>query len=193
MVGVGRYCEHRAVYTTAAFAPQDGSADPDDAAACTWASTCSSPAGTPVHAPLDGVVRAAADNAEPLDYGGPSIVRGTAPTAATPFFTLYGHLSRRASLVREGTAVAAGEVIGARRRRGRERRLAAAPALPAAHRPLRSRHRDAGRPRRRAAPPSSTCGRAICPDPNLLLRRCRAAADRAAAARDDIAARRARP
>jgi 4-aminobutyrate aminotransferase-like enzyme/Ser/Thr protein kinase RdoA (MazF antagonist) len=117
LVGVGRYCEHRAVYTTAAFAPQDHGPqaapdEPDERRTVHLGVDLFVPPGTPVHAPLPGVVRAAADNAEPLDYG-PVVVLEHATPDGVPFFTLYGHLSRAGLAgVREGLAVAAGEVIG---------------------------------------------------------------------------------
>src|SRR5262249_12401199 len=50
-------------------------------------------AGTPVHAPLDGVVHAFANNAVPQDYG-PVIILRHETTDGDVFFTLYGHLSR---------------------------------------------------------------------------------------------------
>jgi 4-aminobutyrate aminotransferase-like enzyme/Ser/Thr protein kinase RdoA (MazF antagonist) len=113
-VGVGRYCEHRAVYTTAAFAPTGEARDgPDQRRTVHLGVDLFVPPGTPVHAPLPGVVRAAADNAEPLDYG-PVVVLEHATPAGVPFFTLYGHLSRHGlALLEEGQAVEPGDVIGA--------------------------------------------------------------------------------
>ncbi len=70
-------------------------------------------AGTPVFAPLDGVVHSTADNAAKFDYG-PCVVLKHRPAPGTPaFYTLYGHLDR-ASLarLRPGMAVARGETIG---------------------------------------------------------------------------------
>lgn len=66
------------------------------------------PAGTPVFAPLDGVVHSFADNAAPFDYG-PCIVlehRVEDDQGPLRFHTLYGHLSRE-SLV----ALAPGAVV----------------------------------------------------------------------------------
>jgi len=50
------------------------------------------PAGTPVFAPLGGVVHAFADNSAPLDYGPVIILRHD--VNGVTFYTLYGHLSR---------------------------------------------------------------------------------------------------
>ena len=117
LVGVGRYCEHRAVYTTDAFAasgegPRAAREDPDERRSVHLGVDLFVPAGTPVHAPLPGVVHAAADNAEPLDYG-PVVVLEHRTEDGVRFFTLYGHLSRAGlALVKEGQAVAAGDVVG---------------------------------------------------------------------------------
>ncbi len=117
LVGVGRYCEHRAVYTTDAFSPPDQRRqappdDPDERRTVHLGVDLFVPAGTPVHAPLPGVVQAAADNAEPLDYG-PVVVLEHRTGHDVPFFTLYGHLSRAGLAgIRPGQRVAAGEVIG---------------------------------------------------------------------------------
>jgi peptidoglycan LD-endopeptidase LytH len=70
------------------------------------------PAGTPVAAPLAGVVHSFADNAGFGDYG-PTIILEHAPEDQEPvFYTLYGHLARRSltDLV-VGRPVARGEVI----------------------------------------------------------------------------------
>jgi 4-aminobutyrate aminotransferase-like enzyme/Ser/Thr protein kinase RdoA (MazF antagonist) len=83
------------------------------------------PPGSPVYAPLDGLVHSLGDNAAPLDYG-PTVVlehrvradtpeepAGSADTPPLVFYTLYGHLAR-ASLesLREGQAVRRGDRIG---------------------------------------------------------------------------------
>lgn len=51
------------------------------------------PAGTPVHAPLDGVVEAVEYRDRHLDYGGMVVLRHETPMGDR-FATLYGHLSR---------------------------------------------------------------------------------------------------
>jgi 4-aminobutyrate aminotransferase-like enzyme len=50
-------------------------------------------AGSPVFAPLDGVIHSFANNAAPLDYGPAIIVEHDADEGRITFFTLYGHLS----------------------------------------------------------------------------------------------------
>jgi 4-aminobutyrate aminotransferase-like enzyme/Ser/Thr protein kinase RdoA (MazF antagonist) len=78
-------------------------------------------AGTPVHAPLSGIVIAATYNPKHLDYGGLIIIEHKLssrvlrqPEPGTSFYTIYGHLSR-ASLkgVKPGARVKAGQRIGA--------------------------------------------------------------------------------
>ena len=115
------------------------------------------PPGTAVLAPLRASVHAFADNAAPLDYG-PVIILQHETDERDAFFTLYGHLSREslAGLNRRPGASSAGDAVRGDRRRRRERRLDAAPALPADHRPARSgrgfsRRRAARRRRRRLA------------------------------------------
>ena len=90
-LGVGRYGEARLLYTSPAFAAhgdRDGERRTVHIGMDLFA-----PAGTPVHAPLAGVVHAFADNAEPQDYG-PVVVLKHETDDGDPFFTLYGHLSR---------------------------------------------------------------------------------------------------
>jgi len=89
-VGFGGYGEARMVYTMPAFA--DPLAAPGERRTVHLGVDLFAPAGTPVHAPLDGIVCAAANNATPLDYG-PVIILEHATGDGVPFFTLYGHLS----------------------------------------------------------------------------------------------------
>lgn len=107
-IGVGRYLEHRDVYATPAFA---GTTADDDRRTVHLAVDLFAPAGTPVRTPLPGVVHAFGDNAQPLDYG-PVVVVRHETDGGTPFFTLYGHLSR-GSLPRltVGMPLAAGDVV----------------------------------------------------------------------------------
>ena len=71
------------------------------------------PAGTPVYAPLAGVVHALANNPKRQDDGAVVVLRHTTG-AGTPFYTRYGHLSA-GSLdgLRSGHPVHAGDCIGA--------------------------------------------------------------------------------
>jgi murein DD-endopeptidase MepM/ murein hydrolase activator NlpD len=70
-------------------------------------------AGTPVFAPLDGVVHSFADNAAKFDYG-PCVVLAHDVGGGVPkFFTLYGHLDRQTLRdLRVGDVVRRGGVIG---------------------------------------------------------------------------------
>ncbi|WP_088314753.1 aminotransferase class III-fold pyridoxal phosphate-dependent enzyme [Kineosporia sp. R_H_3] len=117
-VGIGPYLEDRQVYTTDLF--DTGETGPDglpEKRSVHLGVDLFVPAGTPVHAPVDGVVVALADNAAPLDYGPVVILEHRTPATpehpdGAPFFTLYGHLSRP-SLPRltPGQRVPAGAVV----------------------------------------------------------------------------------
>jgi 4-aminobutyrate aminotransferase-like enzyme/Ser/Thr protein kinase RdoA (MazF antagonist)/murein DD-endopeptidase MepM/ murein hydrolase activator NlpD len=69
-------------------------------------------AGTPVFAPLGGVVHTFANNGAPLDYG-PVVVLEHTIDETVHFYTVYGHLAR-ASLdgLHAGKKVSRGELIG---------------------------------------------------------------------------------
>jgi 4-aminobutyrate aminotransferase-like enzyme/Ser/Thr protein kinase RdoA (MazF antagonist) len=88
-VGIGRYGEPRLLYSTALF---EGGPD-TEARTIHLGADIFAPSGTAVHAPLPGVVHAAADNTAPLDYG-PVIILKHETDQLDPFYTLYGHLSR---------------------------------------------------------------------------------------------------
>jgi 4-aminobutyrate aminotransferase-like enzyme/Ser/Thr protein kinase RdoA (MazF antagonist)/murein DD-endopeptidase MepM/ murein hydrolase activator NlpD len=107
-VGLGRYLEHRDVYRTPAFAGVD---EEDERRTVHLGVDLFAPAGTPVRAPLGGVVHALADNAAPEDYGPVVLLRHDDPEGAE-CFTLYGHLSRSSLAALDvGRTIAAGEVI----------------------------------------------------------------------------------
>jgi 4-aminobutyrate aminotransferase-like enzyme len=178
-VGIGRYCEDRSVYTAAAFAPPDGSQDISADAAHDGRDRRRTvhlgvdlfvPPGTPVRAPLDGVVHSAADNDAPLDFG-PVVVLEHVTPAGVPFFTLYGHLSRDGLAgVTPGQPVRAGDVLGTV---GTEAEnggwpphvhvqvLTALVGLPTVAGPVKV---PGVAPRAELA-----LWQSICPDPNLLL------------------------
>jgi len=100
--GIGRWDEPRLIYTAPFFAGRTIHLGLDLFA----------PAGTPVSAPLHGVVHAMADNAQPQDYGPVVILRHETDTG-TPFFTLYGHLSRHSlGGLTVGQTIARGARIG---------------------------------------------------------------------------------
>ena len=67
---------------------------------------------TTVHAMLPGVVESVVDNDLAYDYG-PTVVLRHESGDGTPFWVLYGHLSRATlALHKPGDAVAAGDVVG---------------------------------------------------------------------------------
>jgi 4-aminobutyrate aminotransferase-like enzyme/Ser/Thr protein kinase RdoA (MazF antagonist) len=108
-VGIGRYDEARAIYTSVLF----GSGSPvDEGRTIHLGIDLLVPDGSAVRAPLDGVVHAMAHNDAPLDYGPVVILRHSldGPAGAEEFFTLYGHLTRQTlSRLRAGQNVARGE------------------------------------------------------------------------------------
>jgi 4-aminobutyrate aminotransferase-like enzyme/Ser/Thr protein kinase RdoA (MazF antagonist) len=109
-LGIGCYDEVRGVYTSHAFMKpgNDG---------VSWRTVhlgldlFTSP-GTPVLAPLDGVVHSVADNANPLDYGPTVVLEHEAGPGGPCFYTLYGHLARGSSApLGPGDRVRSGAVI----------------------------------------------------------------------------------
>jgi 4-aminobutyrate aminotransferase-like enzyme len=111
VVGVGGYDEARVIYAEQVTAEHVGT----EARTVHIAIDLTLPAGSPVHAPLDGVVHGFEDAASRHDYG-PVVVLRHALEGAGPggenldLFTLYGHLSRRSlEQLHIGRPVAAGE------------------------------------------------------------------------------------
>ena len=86
-VGIGRYAEVRLVYRGEQFI--SGS----QMRTVHLGADLFQPPGSPVFAPLDGVVCSVADYDNPYDYG-PTVVLEHAPEGGPEFYTLYGHLSR---------------------------------------------------------------------------------------------------
>ena len=108
-VAIGRYDEPRLLYIAPAFAL--GPRLTDEHRTIHIGLDLFAGAGTPVLAPLDGVVHAFADNAAPQDYG-PVIILEHETDDGTPFYTLYGHLSRESLAgLGVGTQVRAGQRI----------------------------------------------------------------------------------
>jgi 4-aminobutyrate aminotransferase-like enzyme/Ser/Thr protein kinase RdoA (MazF antagonist) len=112
-VGIGRYDEPRAMYTTGPFASGRRTVH-------LGIDLCVPP-GSTVRAPLDGTVRLVAENIAPKDYG-PVVILCHGTPAGEEFFTLYGHLDpasvaglRPGRIVRAGAAFAA---VGAPLRNG---------------------------------------------------------------------------
>lgn len=73
------------------------------------------PAGTPVFAPLAGVVHSTANHDAPQEYGGTLILEHRAagePGEAIIFYTLYGHLAPASlQLLHKGAGVTAGQLL----------------------------------------------------------------------------------
>jgi 4-aminobutyrate aminotransferase-like enzyme/Ser/Thr protein kinase RdoA (MazF antagonist) len=89
-VGVGRYDEPRLLYTSSLFG---ASTNPtDERRTIHLGIDFFVEPGTMVHAPLQGIVHALANNEAPLDYG-PIVILQHATGDGQEFFTLYGHLS----------------------------------------------------------------------------------------------------
>jgi len=87
-VGVGRYNEARLLYTSDVFATEGGENRTIHIGVDLFML-----AGSPVFAPLDGVVHSFANNRAPLDYGPAIILEHEFDEGRVKFFTLYGHLS----------------------------------------------------------------------------------------------------
>ena len=111
-VGVGGYDEARVIYASDAFAGgktqsfqhegregHEEGVGTDERRTIHLGVDLTLPAGSPVHAPLDGIVHGFEDADARLDYGPVIVLRHEIKDASggepTTFFTLYGHLSRR--------------------------------------------------------------------------------------------------
>lgn len=104
--GLGLYAEDRTVYATPQFAD---AASPERRTVHLGVDVFA-PAGTPVRAPLAGVVETVAYNADPLDYGHTLFLRHE--EGGLRFWTLYGHLAGTLpGLCQPGQAVTAGQVV----------------------------------------------------------------------------------
>jgi 4-aminobutyrate aminotransferase-like enzyme/Ser/Thr protein kinase RdoA (MazF antagonist) len=91
-VGIGRYDEARPIYTSDAY-KVEGNDGPEWRTLHIAADLFLEP-GSPVFAPLDGIVRSFHDNAAPKNYGPTIILEHTVDGGRLTFYTLYGHLSR---------------------------------------------------------------------------------------------------
>lgn len=105
--GLGPYGEKRSVYATDQFAD---AASPERRTRHLGIDVFAA-AGTPVYAPLAGVVEYVTYNSDPLDYGNTLILRHNLADG-TQFFTLYGHLAGTLpGLLQPGQQVTAGQLI----------------------------------------------------------------------------------
>jgi 4-aminobutyrate aminotransferase-like enzyme/Ser/Thr protein kinase RdoA (MazF antagonist)/murein DD-endopeptidase MepM/ murein hydrolase activator NlpD len=104
---VGSYGEPRAVYTAPAF--RLGAHPIADRRSVHIGVDVFLPAGSPVHAPCDGVVQTVEYREARLDYGGMVVLRHETADGDA-FWTLYGHLSRvSAQSLRVGQPVVRGD------------------------------------------------------------------------------------
>jgi 4-aminobutyrate aminotransferase-like enzyme/Ser/Thr protein kinase RdoA (MazF antagonist) len=109
-VGIGRYNEARLIYTTDLF-KTPGNDGPE------WRTVHIGldvflEVGSPVFAPLDGVVHSFRNNTALLDYGPTIILEHTIAEQQLTFYTLYGHLSEDSlDGLYEGKPVARGTQI----------------------------------------------------------------------------------
>lgn len=88
-VAIGRYDEPRLLYTSNMFARTN--AITSDRRTIHVGLDLFAKAGTPLHAPLEGIVESFANNADALDYGPVIVLRHE--LGGVTFYTLYGHLS----------------------------------------------------------------------------------------------------
>src|SRR3984893_3233926 len=88
-VAVGRYNEARLLYSSPLFGANGNSME--ERRTIHLGMDLFAEPGTAIHAPLDGVVHALANNRASLDFGPVAILKHHAGDAG-PFFTLYGHL-----------------------------------------------------------------------------------------------------
>jgi len=111
VVGVGRYDEARAIYTTGAFAA--GGSPTAERRTVHLGIDLSVAPGSVVRTPLDGTIHTVADNAAPKDYGPLVILRHEIPSGEE-FFTLYGHLDPDSVAgLKPGRILRAGETFAA--------------------------------------------------------------------------------
>jgi murein DD-endopeptidase MepM/ murein hydrolase activator NlpD len=161
-VGIGRYLEDRAVYTSDGYA----TAGTGERRTIHLGVDIFLPPGEPVCTPFDGTITGVEDRARPKDYGPVALLEHATPEG-TPFFTLYGHLSRSSTAgLRPGRRLAAGDelaAIGDRSENGGW--------LPHLRFQLLVTHLGEGTAVWGVAPRSALDRwRLLSPDPNLILR-----------------------
>ncbi|MFN7832888.1 MAG: aminotransferase class III-fold pyridoxal phosphate-dependent enzyme [Bacteroidota bacterium] len=108
-LAIGRYDEARPFYTADAY-EVTGNNGPEWRTVHIGLDIFMDP-GTPVSAPLDGVIHSFRDNDQDRDYGPTIILQHETPETGV-FYTLYGHLTRTSlDGLRAGAPVRAGEVF----------------------------------------------------------------------------------
>jgi 4-aminobutyrate aminotransferase-like enzyme/Ser/Thr protein kinase RdoA (MazF antagonist) len=106
-VGIGRYDEPRLLYTSPLFSATDNPTD--ERRTIHLGIDLFLETGTPLRAPLDGVVHTVANNTAQLDYG-PLVILRHETGDGEVFFTLYGHLTKDTlGGLKAGQRVARGE------------------------------------------------------------------------------------
>jgi 4-aminobutyrate aminotransferase-like enzyme/Ser/Thr protein kinase RdoA (MazF antagonist) len=91
-IGAGGYGEARLIYAAPAFG---GGPPTDERRTVHIGLDLTLPAGSPLHAPFDGVVHGFEDATTRLDYGPVIVLRHDIPgDEPLTFYTLYGHLAR---------------------------------------------------------------------------------------------------
>jgi len=108
-IGIGRYNEPRLLYTTPLFGPDSNPLE--ERRTVHLGMDFFVEPGTPLHAPLEGVVHILANNKAALDYGPLVILKHDAGDAGI-FFTLYGHLETETlTRLNVGQPIARGEIL----------------------------------------------------------------------------------
>ena len=90
-IGVGRYAEARSFYAAEEFL--NNSLDGQEKRTIHLGIDVFATAGTPIYAPVEGVVHQFQDNQGELDYG-PTVILRHQLAGGPVFYTLYGHLGR---------------------------------------------------------------------------------------------------
>lgn len=109
-LAIGQYNEARLVYSGEQF--QVPGNDGDEARTIHIGMDLFMPSGTPIYAPLDGVVHSIGYNNQPQDYGPTLLLEHRIPEENLSFYTLYGHLSKQSlAHLTAGQAVAKGSLI----------------------------------------------------------------------------------
>ena len=163
VVGVGRYDEARAIYSTDAFAA--GGSPTAERRTVHLGIDLSLPPGSIVRAPLAGTVHIVARNDAPKDYGPLVILRHEIPSRRGVLHALRPSRSGFGRRARARKSPAGGRGVRRGRRAARERRLVAARPRPDHPRPPRPRR---GLPRRRRGRPALALDRPLPgpePDP----------------------------
>jgi 4-aminobutyrate aminotransferase-like enzyme/Ser/Thr protein kinase RdoA (MazF antagonist) len=160
-LAIGRYDEARLLYASGMFARTPSPTS--ERRTVHIGLDLFAKAGTPVHAPLAGVVEAVANNTEALDYG-PVIVLRHELDGLT-FYTLYGHLAPESLNKHIGQKIAKGERFAT---------LGAAPVNgdwpPHLHVQILVDDLDLGTDFPGVAFPNERALlKKVCPDPNLII------------------------